>query len=176
MKTYGAARSRQEGAREREFAKLYAESYSLVYNYVRSRMAGDDAAEDVVAEAYLQAARHFDSFDPARAKFSTWVVKIASNTMISYWRKVKPTAPLEEVPERLVVEPPAQDDLAERDLIDRLLGVLDDTERQLVIMKYREGYRNVEIASELGMNSSTVSTKLAKALSKMRPVAEKALA
>ena len=39
-------------------------------------------------------------------------------------------------------------------------------------MKYREGYRNVEIAEKLGMNASTVSTKLFNAIAKMRSVIE----
>ena len=131
-------------------------------------MADDSAAEDVVAEAYLRAARSFSKFDPNRAKFSTWVTKIAINCMTSYWRKVRPTATLDEVPEKLVSQPPVQDDVDERDFVDRLLSVLDDTERILVVMKYREGYRNIDIAAELAMNPSTVSTKLANTLSKMR--------
>lgn len=173
MKAYKGGSSRRKGSREQEFTKLYAESYALVYNYVRSRMVGDAAAEDVVADAFLQAARHFDSYDPSRAKFSTWVIKIASNAMVSYWRKSKPVVDLEEVPANSLAQDPEQEDLADRDLVDRLLAVLDENERQLVVMKYREGFRNVEIAEELGMNASTVSTKLANALAKMRDFAER---
>lgn len=162
-------------AREREFTKLYRESYPIVYNYVRCRMGGDDAAEDIVSEAYMQAARHFDRFDPTRAKFSTWVTTIATNAMISHWRKGKPVSTLDEVPEKVFAQPAAQDELDDRDLVDRLLAVLDGLERRLVIMKYREGYRNVDIAAALGMNASTVATKLANALAKMRAEAEKSL-
>lgn len=174
MRAYRTARDQRE-SREREFTRLYTECYGFVYNYVRSRMPGDDAAEDVVADAFLQAARHFDEFDSSRAKFSTWVIKIASNVMISHWRRTKPVTTLDEVPQRLVTQPAEQDQVADRDLVDNLLSALDDTERQLVVMKYREGYRNIEIAEELGMNPSTVSTKLANALAKMRAVAERAL-
>jgi DNA-directed RNA polymerase specialized sigma24 family protein len=38
-------------------------------------------------------------------------------------------------------------------------------------MKYYEGKRNVEIADELGINLSTVSTKLSRAVAKMRAAA-----
>ena len=78
--------------REREFERLYRESYGLVYNYVRMRMGGADDAEDVVAEAYLKAARSFGAFDPARAKFSTWVVRIAANCMNDRWRRAREDA------------------------------------------------------------------------------------
>lgn len=157
--------------REREFESLYRESYSLVYNYVRSRMVDDSATEDVVAEAYLHAARAFDSFDPSRAKFSTWVIKMAINCMTDYWRKTRPTTTLDDLPEQLIAQPAEQEIIADRDFADQLLSVLSNEERNLVVMKYREGYRNVEIASELDMNPSTVSTKLANALAKMRAVA-----
>ena len=159
--------------REREFERLYLASYELVFNYVRSRMAGDDAAEDIVADAYLQAARHFAEFDPSRAKFSTWVTQIAINRMKSYWRGRKTAVHLDEIPESHFSTADEQESLADRDLVDRLLLTLDAEERNMVVMKYREGYRNIDIAEELQMNPSTVSTKLANALAKMRSAAER---
>ena len=157
---------------ELEFERLYLESYELVYNYVRMRMGGDSEAEDVVAEAYLRAARAFRTFDPSRAKFSTWVVRIACNCMNSHWRKIHPTATLEDVPDAFVSEAGHENATCDRDLVDRLLNTLSEEEREIVLMKYREGYRNVDIAKELDMNASTVATKLFTALKKMRAAAE----
>ncbi|MBQ9000408.1 MAG: sigma-70 family RNA polymerase sigma factor [Eggerthellaceae bacterium] len=159
---------RRQPSPEREFERLYRESYELVYNYVRCRMGDDAAAEDVVAEAYLKAARSFGKFDPARARFSTWVISIASNCMRDHWRRNRPTSCIDDVPENRLACPNGTGEVADRDLADRLLGVLDPAERELVVMKYREGYRNVDIAADLGMNASTVATKLANALAKMR--------
>ncbi|MBE6478914.1 MAG: sigma-70 family RNA polymerase sigma factor [Olsenella sp.] len=155
------------GRDEREFTRLYRESYGLVYNFVRYRMASDEA-EDVVAEAYLLAARSFHKFDPTRAKFSTWVVRIAINCMADYYRKAKVSVDLEDVPEAILSVQGGYEGVEDRDLVDQLLGVLGEHEREIVLMKYREGKRNVDIAQELGMNASTVSTELARALEKMR--------
>lgn len=143
-----------------------------MYNFVRRRVFDQAAAEDIVAEAYLLAARSFGKYDPSRAKFSTWVTKIAINCMNSYWRKEHPTAPLDEIPESMASQPSATSEIADRDQVERLLAVLDKTERKLVLMKYRDGYRNIDISEVLGMNASTVSTKLASALAKMRAAAE----
>ena len=156
----------------RAFEDLFRESYGAVYNYVRYRMAGDDAAEDVVAEAFLRAARAFDRFDPSRAQFSTWVITIASNCMRDYWRRARPAVALEEIPENIYSQPDAAEAQASKDQIDRLLAILSSEERNLIVMKYREGYHNVEIAEKLGMNASTVSTKLFNAIAKMRSVIE----
>ena len=157
--------------RERDFERLYRESYAIVYNYVCYRMAGDGAVEDIVAEAFLRAARSFDKFDPSRAKFSTWVTTIASNCMYDYWRRTRPTSVLDEVPSDFLAQPDSTDALADRDLVGRLLSVLSHEEREMVVLKYHEGLRNVDIAAKLGKNASTVSTKLANALAKMRSAA-----
>ena len=165
------AKFARQSSPEREFERLYRESYELVYNYVRVRMGDAHAAEDVVAEAYLKAARSFGSFDPERAKFSTWVVRIASNCMSDRYRRSRSASALDDVPEAALSQPGGQERVADRDLVDRLLGCLEPEERNLVAMKYREGYRNVEIAAELGMNPSTVASRLARALEKMRDAA-----
>ena len=153
---------------EREFERLYRESYDFVYGYVRRRMCDDDVAEDIVAEAYLKASRSFSKYDPARAKFSTLVVRIAVNCMNDYWKRTRPAGCIDDVPEGVLAQRDDSTAVDDRDLVDRLLGVLDDAERDLVLRKYLLGYRNVEIAKELDMNPSTVATKLANALAKMR--------
>ncbi len=160
-----------KSARERDFERLYLESYSTVYGWVRVRMSCDADAEDVVAEAFLNAARSFDSFDPSRAKFSTWVTAIARNCMISHFRKQRPSTTLEDIPESLSAVSGGQDNVDDRLLVEKMLACLTDDERELIALKYREGLRNVEIAETLGMNPSTVATKLVRILAKMRTAA-----
>ena len=158
---------------EREFEELYTQSYGLVYAYVRASMRSDAAAEDIVAEAYLKAARAFDRFDPARAKFSTWVVTIARNCMISHYRREQPVVAIDDISQSLASVDGEQDAVDDCDLVRRLLAILDDDERELVLMNYREDMRNVEIAETLEMNPSTVATNLSRALAKMRAYAER---
>lgn len=162
-------------AKELEFERLYLQSYGFVYGFVRTRMSNDADTEDVVAEAFLKAARSFSSYDPKRAKFSTWVTAIAKNCMISHFRKAKPTIALEDAPDSATAISGGQDAVDDQDLACRLLATLDDLECELVLMKYRDGMRNVDIARELDMNPSTVSTKLANALATMRKTAERGM-
>ena len=155
----------------RSFEQHYRESYPLVYNYVFRQMANREAAEDVVAEAFLRAARFYGRFDASRAKFSTWVISIARNCMSDYYEHEHTSTSLDDVPEGIYAEEAVHDDqLSDSDLVQRLLLVLDEDERLLVTLKYYDGKRNVEIAQELGLNPSTVSTKLARAISHMRAV------
>ena len=151
------------------FESLYRDNFDRVYNYVCYRMASSAEAEDITAEAFLKAARSFDRFDARRAKFSTWVITIARNCISDHWRKQRWHSTLDDIPEEAVSvkdEYPALNEDAE--LAQRLLAVLDDSDRELVYLKYFEGKHNVEIARELDMNESTISTRLSRALAKMR--------
>lgn len=161
-------RNAAEAQDAREFTRLYRESYPMVFSYVSRRMSGSSAAEDVVAEAYMLAARSFDRFDPERAKFSTWVTRIALNCMASYYRRERPSVPLDELPESYAAEEEESGLIDDRELLGKLLGLLDERERALILLKYRDDMRNVDIAAKLEMNSSTVSTLLSRAIAKMR--------
>lgn len=168
-------RRRKKGPESRadEFSRLYKENYSLVFNYVRYLVVDQTAAEDITSEAFLKAARSFKRFDPSRAKFSTWVITIARNCAFDYFDANKPTAVLDDVPEGAYSAPDAfVGHLSDVDLVTRLLATLDEDERELVFLKYHEGLRNTEIATQLQMNQSTVSTKLSRAIAKMRTAAE----
>lgn len=161
-------RGKGRRAKTVSFEELYRDSYDAVYNYVSFLMAGREGVEDIVAEAFMKAARYFQRFDPSRAKFSTWVISIAQNCMKSYYRSKRPSVALDDVSESFFSQAGGQDEVDDRQLAVQLLEALNEEERQLVYMKYYEGMRNVEIAEEMGINASTVSTKLARALERMR--------
>lgn len=154
--------------RMRDFEGLFRECYSEVYNFVFYPMLDEQAAEDVVAESFLRAARYFDRYDPSRAKFSTWVKSIARNCMNDYYRKHPKTITIEDVSEAALV---SGDDFVKHtenaDMAKRLLSLLKEDERELVRMKYFDGLRNVDIAQQLGLNESTVASRIQRALAKM---------
>ena len=176
MAVFGSGRkARQANPRNRadEFERLYRDAYPLVYNYSYHILLSRTAAEDITSEAFLKAARNFGRFDATRAKFSTWVVAIARNCITDFYRKNRPEAPLDDsIAVTLVTESSHEEQLCNEDLVKQLLETLDPNERQLIFMKYYEGKSNVIIAEELAMNPSTLSTKLSRAISKMRAAAK----
>ena len=154
---------------KRSFEANYREHYSLVFNYVRRRMPNREATEDVVSDAFLRAARYYSRFDPSRSKFSTWVISIARNCISDYYEKDVLLAPIDEVPEGVYAdESDNNSGIDNKELAEKLLSMLDDEERELVFLKFYQEKRNTEIAEELGMNVSTVSTKLSRIMAKLR--------
>ena len=152
-----------------ELEKLYRESFPKVYNYAYYRLLDPAQAEDVTSAVFLKAVASIDRFDPARASFSTWIMRIAHNTLVDYYRTRKVGASLDEMG---FYEPSAEDDYPALDeragQVARLLSYLSEDDRELVFLKYHEEKRNVDIARMLGMNPGTVATRLRRALNTMR--------
>lgn len=172
--TLRATRHTSRLREQQSFEALYRESYALIYNYVRYQMLDDSIAQDIVSEAYLKAARAFERFDPNRAKFSTWVITIAKNCMRDYYARQRPTVDIdgeiEVLPPTYDEHPGLEEDEGAR--LTQALQVLAEEDRELVFLKYYQGMKNKEIAEATGMNASTVSTRLARALARLRSVLE----
>ena len=148
---------------------LYRENFQRVYNYAYYRLLDPMLAEDLTSIVFVKAAENFDRFDPSKAKFSTWVMRIAHNALVDYYRTRKTDAPLGNLGEH---EPACEDDYPALDdhaaEVARLLSFISEEDRELVFLKYYEGKRNTEIAEMLDMNPMTVATRLRRALATMR--------
>ena len=148
---------------------LYRDNFQNVYNYAYYRVLDPALAEDLTSAVFVKVVENFDRFDPSKAKFSTWVTRIAHNTVVDYYRTRKVTAPLDDVGSRepaYVDDYPGLDERAKE--VARLLSYIDEADREIVFLKYYEGKRNTEIARMIDMNPATVATRLRRALATMR--------
>lgn len=69
-----------------DFDKIYAEYYSEVYKFVVSLCQNPVLAEEITQESFFKALKSIDSFN-GNCKLSTWLCKIARNTLYSYTKK-----------------------------------------------------------------------------------------
>lgn len=152
-----------------DFESLYRETFPRIYNYLYYHLLDQQTAEDVASEVYIKAYRSFDSFDSSRASFYTWVYSIAHNELMNQYRRTKPTSDLDELPEMVFATEDSYDDEEERaEKVRALLSLLDEEDREIIYLKFWEGLQNKEIAERLGMNASTVSTRVSRAVGKLR--------
>ena len=110
-----------------------------VYNYAYYRLLDAALAEDLTSIAFTKAVENFDRYDPSKAKFSTWVTRIAHNAIVDYYRTRKTTSSLDDLGAH---EPACEDDYPELDErakeVARLLAYISDEDRELVYLKYNE--------------------------------------
>jgi len=148
---------------------------AVVGGILRRNQDVEDVAQQVLVKAYLSLKR----FD-LRSAFGTWLYKIAVNECWDYFRKKKVRrlvyeADLSEEQLRQIEVVPAHTGGAsrsredagsralQRQLLDRLLGELDETDRSMLVMKEVTGFTVEEIGKVFGLNVNTVKVRLFRA-------------
>ena len=149
--------------------------FAVVGGILRRREDIEDVAQQVFMKAYFSL-RRFD----LRSAFGTWLYKIAVNECWDYLRKKRVRrlvyeADLSEEQVRQLYHAPnpgggAQNPgedagrrAEQRDLLERLLGELDEKDRLMLVMKEVEGFSVEEIGEVLDLNVNTVKVRLFRA-------------
>lgn len=154
---------------DREAAERLVElTYRGVFALLR-RLCGDaDLASDLTQETYRKAWDALSGFD-SRAKFSTWLCRIAYNTFLNHLRRPRRLVPLEESVQATVADPaPAADETvgqaAAGDRLRRAVLALPDELRFLVTAIFWGELPVKEIARQEGVTTVAIRKRLKKAL------------
>lgn len=155
------------------FAVLFGRYAAKVKGYLIRLGAAGAIAEDLAQDAMVSVWRRAGSFDPAKAKGSTWIFVIARNAWIDRLRREK----VELAYRAGVYEPEessdeAPDDAAVRmqteEQISAALLSLSEEQRQVVRLSFFEDRPHSEIAERLSLPLGTVKSRLRLALIKLR--------
>jgi len=150
------------------FGTLLNEHRRIVYKicnaYCPNRDDRDDLAQEIVTELW----RSFGSFD-GRARFSTWLYRVALNVAISFNRRERRrTLHVVSGDERLLeVAETAHDDPEELLVLHQYIEKLDPLNKALILL-YLDGYPYREIAGVLGITETNVATKLSRLKTAMK--------
>jgi RNA polymerase sigma-70 factor (ECF subfamily) len=150
-------------------ATLLQMNYAVVLRYLVKLTMDARAAEDAAQDAMERAIRSFASYDPDRAKFSTWLVAIARNSWLDAMRKNRRAGPMPEnagEEDGGAADPYAE--LIEGDELLSALGKLDARARTPVTMCYMLGYSYEEIAGHMKIPLGTVKSRISNALKRLR--------
>jgi RNA polymerase sigma-70 factor, ECF subfamily len=145
------------------FASLYTKYYDDVQQYFARRVGTGQEAHDLAQEAFVRAFSHIHRFEMRNASYKTYMLRIAHNLLVNYYRQQKPTQSIDEC-----VGDYQKNTFTFQDEVTRALKCLTRIETVIVTMKYLEGYRVKEIAVELQKTDNAVKLHLSRARKKMR--------
>ena len=153
------------------FTDWYETALPRVYGFVYGRTGGDSVlAEDVTAQAFLEAIRARQSFR-GRSDPITWICSIARNRLIDHYRQ---EARDHARHLRLIVtdvsstEGAAWDRLDVRDAVLSSLAGLPPLERTALILRYLDGYSVRETARLIGRTEPATESLLMRARDRVR--------
>ena len=149
---------------------VYAEQLPRVYNFFRYRLGDRPDAEDLTAVTFEKAWRARHRYRRDLAGFSTWLMTIARNVAIDYFRASRPLVPLDDAAEVAAGTTPEDTAIRQSNLarLSALMAALPDRDRELLAFKYGAGLTNREIAKLTGLSESNVGTIVHRAVQALR--------
>lgn len=158
--------------KEELFESYYNKCYKLVVNYITKKIQNAQDAEDLAMECFAKCYDNFDKFDESKASFQTWLFVIVNNKIKNYYRDKKVGEELdealesEEQLEQTVVDAMYLSDM--RKVLSQALLALNETQREIIIMKYYKNMTSVEIAEKMSMTAVNVRVTTTRAMTALR--------
>ncbi|HEY2603482.1 MAG TPA: sigma-70 family RNA polymerase sigma factor [Thermoleophilaceae bacterium] len=134
---------------------LYRQYAPGVFAYVRRILRNDYDAQDVTQQVFLKLATSLDKYDPRRADFSAWILRMAHNAAVDHLRKHRLT--LLSDPVEAPDETAASDPDSRRSLHDTFLS-LSSAQRDVLLLREVVGLTPQEVAERLGKSRAAVNT------------------
>jgi RNA polymerase sigma-70 factor (ECF subfamily) len=123
-----------------------------------------DDAEDIAQEAFIKAYARLKDFDASKARFSTWLYKIATNEALDYLRRNKRRVDVEDIETVAEVTMPAYIEEDERRYVRKVVSELVPPEYRNAIESYFwDGKSYQQIADDMHVPLNTIRTWIRRA-------------
>ena len=150
-----------------------------VRDYIQMMVKDGDVADDIFQETFIKAVRVIDEGRYTdNGRFLSWILRIAHNQLIDHFRAQKQNRQLNEaeagydvlgtlrlaertVEDEIVCEQIASD-------VRRMVELLPDEQREVVMMRYYSGLSFKEIAEQTGVSINTALGRMRYALINLR--------
>ena len=155
--------------------------FSIIYGVLRNHNDAEDISQQVFSKIYFSI-RNFDF----RSSLLTWIYKITVNECYDYLRKKRVRKLVyesdfsEDDAQRMEASDPAIDpgapmdtQLANRDMVAKLLSKVSQEDRSLIMLKEVEGHSVEELAQMTGLNENTIKVKLFRTRQKLLKAAQR---
>ena len=157
------------------YSRYVTSVYSMALNMLKQPPLAEEVTQDVFLNVWLKAA----SFNSERGQPRSWIMSVAHHRVIDVIRSRRRTASvtdpegydtLERLPSGgASVETQVERNL-DRERIGRALATLPDSQREVIVLAYFEGFSQSEMAELLSLPLGTIKTRVRLAMQKLRTV------
>ncbi len=160
------------------FEELVQRHQTLVLGTVSRMLGSNSDVEDIAQQVFLRVWKSAGRY-VARAKFTTWLLKITRNLVFNELRRARRRTHLPIQPDPEAEEIPLPDDKVsapdaaalEKELaaaIDRAIAALPETQRMALVLRRYEELSYEEIGAVLGLSVPAVKSVLFRARTELR--------
>jgi len=167
------AQKDSSAAAKQAYGALYEHYRPHIYRYLRNKVNETETAEDLTATVFTKALEALGNYRWEGVPFSAWLYRIAHNALVDHYRQRSQTkkvaldraAPLE------ASGPSPEEEFYLWEMEDKLKGLVQDLplrEREIITLKFFEGYTNRHIAQLTGLTETNVGTIVYRVVRSMR--------
>jgi RNA polymerase sigma-70 factor (ECF subfamily) len=163
----------QQGDKE-AFHLLISKYHPFVYKFLVKSTRNEQLAEDLTQDTFIKLVRSIDKFDiDGKAMFSTYIITIAKNSFIDYFRKEKRYnyIPMDETFDIQDMAVNVEDMVADKLYGQNVMANLEDLseeQRIAIELKYIEGLTLKEIGEKLNVEPKTVKSRIHNGIVRLR--------
>lgn len=160
-----------DGSRE-ALGLLFRRYRSIVQSIARRILRDESEAEDLCQEVFLLLFQKAKLFDPNKGTASSWIIQIAYHRAMNRRQYLahRQHYDAQELDEQQIGGRPQLliDEIAARNLLDRLRGQLSDEQRETLELHFFEGYSLREIAEKTNQKLGNVRHHFYRGLERLR--------
>lgn len=142
--------------KKQNFIQIINENKGVIRSLCKVYFVRNEDQKDAFQDVILQLWKSFDTFR-GESNISTWIYRVCLNTILNKIRKEKKSVTAEpiDVPHLFISNALADDHV---ELLSIVTKSLKDIDKAIVVL-YLEGYSNKEIAENLKMTTTNVTTR-----------------
>ncbi len=162
----------QTAAGEKDaFAQLYGRTRTAVYALMLSLLKNAHDAQDLTQDAFVRIWENAGRYRPGGSPMA-WILTLARNLALMQLRRSARETGLDEDQWAAIPDDERALTPEDRHMLQSALAILNDQERQVVLLHALSGLKHREIASVLELSLPAVLSKYHRALKKLRAFME----
>jgi RNA polymerase sigma-70 factor (ECF subfamily) len=159
------------------FSELFRRHYDEIFRYCARRLTERQTAEDITSQVFMKMLKNFKTFMGDETAFRCWLFRIACNEINSHFRTVgRRVRAMEAVQKEYAPDNPdvrddceqAEDNAVKVAFLNDAIAALKQDQQDIITLRFFEGLNSEQIGEVLGLKATTVRSRLARALKKLK--------
>jgi len=148
------------------FDDIYYETKDIVFYSILGILKDYSLSEDIMQDTYLKALSKIHSYKPTHS-FKAWIVTIGKNLAINEFNRRKKETNI-DIQENEIFLGQTESRSENQILIEQIFKVLNDTEREIVLLHVVGDLKHREIAKLLNKPTGTITWSYNNSLKKLK--------